>query len=188
MRSWTWKKKKPKQRCESEPSQIKWRGRSQVQKDILTRKHPAIQYYKFARFRQKPTLLEKTIDALNNDMSIGVLEGDIERPWTLKNKKKGIPAVQLTTGGHAISILSLYTKGSTHWSINWMAEAGYPFYWKCSATCWCPSFFDLRTFEGLCLSPSLKAMNSRWSIQRRSDVTQCLWSLKPIFYHTLILI
>lgn len=56
----------------------------------------------------KTTLLEKTIDALNNDMSIGVLEGDIETDLDAERiRKKGIPAVQLTTGGacHLDSVL-----------------------------------------------------------------------------------
>jgi len=56
----------------------------------------------------KTTLLEKTIDALNNDMNIGVLEGDIETDLDAERiRKKGIPAVQLTTGGacHLDSVL-----------------------------------------------------------------------------------
>ena len=56
----------------------------------------------------KTTLLEKTIDALNNDISIGVLEGDIETDLDAERiRKKGIPAVQLTTGGacHLDSVL-----------------------------------------------------------------------------------
>lgn len=56
----------------------------------------------------KTTLLEKTIDALKNDISIGVLEGDIETDLDAERiRKKGIPAVQLTTGGacHLDSVL-----------------------------------------------------------------------------------
>ena len=48
----------------------------------------------------KTTLLEKTIEALINDMSIGVLEGDIETDLDAERiRAKGVPAVQLTTGG-----------------------------------------------------------------------------------------
>ena len=48
----------------------------------------------------KTTLLEKTIEALGNDISIGVLEGDIETELDAERiRAKGAPAVQLTTGG-----------------------------------------------------------------------------------------
>ncbi len=48
----------------------------------------------------KTTLLEKTIEKLNPDVSIGVLEGDIETELDAERiRAKGVPAVQLTTGG-----------------------------------------------------------------------------------------
>ncbi len=48
----------------------------------------------------KTTLLEKTLDALKNDISMGVLEGDIETEIDAERiRRKGIPAVQITTGG-----------------------------------------------------------------------------------------
>ncbi len=48
----------------------------------------------------KTTLLEKTIEQLNPDISIGVLEGDIETELDADRiRAKGAPAVQLTTGG-----------------------------------------------------------------------------------------
>ena len=48
----------------------------------------------------KTTLLEKTIETLGNDIAIGVLEGDIETELDAERiRKKGAPAVQLTTGG-----------------------------------------------------------------------------------------
>jgi len=56
----------------------------------------------------KTTLLEKTIDLLKNEISIGVLEGDIETDLDAERiRKKGVPAVQLTTGGacHLDSVL-----------------------------------------------------------------------------------
>jgi hydrogenase nickel incorporation protein HypB len=48
----------------------------------------------------KTTLLEKTIEALKDKISIGVLEGDIETDLDAERiRAKGVPAVQLTTGG-----------------------------------------------------------------------------------------
>lgn len=56
----------------------------------------------------KTTLLEKTIDMAGNALRIGVLEGDIETDLDAERiRKKGIPAVQITTGGacHLDSVL-----------------------------------------------------------------------------------
>ncbi len=48
----------------------------------------------------KTTLLEHTIDALGDTLSIGVIEGDIETERDADRiRAKGVPAVQLTTGG-----------------------------------------------------------------------------------------
>ncbi|MCL7486625.1 MAG: hydrogenase nickel incorporation protein HypB [Desulfobulbaceae bacterium] len=48
----------------------------------------------------KTTLLEHTIDILAGEMRIGVIEGDIETERDADRiRAKGIPAVQLTTGG-----------------------------------------------------------------------------------------
>lgn len=48
----------------------------------------------------KTTLLERTIDALKDTVSIGVIEGDIETERDADRiRAKGVPAVQLTTGG-----------------------------------------------------------------------------------------
>jgi hydrogenase nickel incorporation protein HypB len=48
----------------------------------------------------KTTLLEKTIEKLKDEISIGVLEGDIETERDAERiRSKGVPAVQLTTGG-----------------------------------------------------------------------------------------
>ena len=48
----------------------------------------------------KTTLLEKTIDTLGNEIRIGVIEGDIETDRDAERiRAKGVPAVQLTTGG-----------------------------------------------------------------------------------------
>jgi len=48
----------------------------------------------------KTTLLEKTIESLKDRVSMGVLEGDIETDLDAERiRAKGVPAVQLTTGG-----------------------------------------------------------------------------------------
>jgi hydrogenase nickel incorporation protein HypB len=60
----------------------------------------------------KTTLLEKTADALKDDISLGVLEGDIETELDAQRiRKKGVPAVQLTTGGSCHLDSSLIHKG-----------------------------------------------------------------------------
>ena len=48
----------------------------------------------------KTTLLEHTIDQLGAEMKIGVIEGDIETDRDAERiRAKGVPAIQLTTGG-----------------------------------------------------------------------------------------
>jgi hydrogenase nickel incorporation protein HypB len=60
----------------------------------------------------KTTLLEKTIDALKDFVDIGVLEGDIETERDAERiRKKGVPAIQLTTGGACHLEASLVHKG-----------------------------------------------------------------------------
>lgn len=47
----------------------------------------------------KTTLLEKTIEALNDELKIGVIEGDLETNRDAERiKAKGVPAYQITTG------------------------------------------------------------------------------------------
>lgn len=48
----------------------------------------------------KTTLLEHTIDALKGEINIGVIEGDIETERDAERiRAKGVPVIQLTTGG-----------------------------------------------------------------------------------------
>ncbi|RJX27543.1 MAG: hydrogenase accessory protein HypB [Desulfurivibrio sp.] len=48
----------------------------------------------------KTTLLEKTIERLGRELRIGVIEGDIETERDAERiRAKGVPVVQLTTGG-----------------------------------------------------------------------------------------
>ena len=56
----------------------------------------------------KTTLLERTIELLKDEFRIGVLEGDIETDLDAKRiAERGVPVVQLTTGGacHLDSVL-----------------------------------------------------------------------------------
>jgi len=48
----------------------------------------------------KTTLLEHTIDRIGDEIKIGVIEGDIETERDAERiRAKGVPAIQLTTGG-----------------------------------------------------------------------------------------
>ncbi len=48
----------------------------------------------------KTTLLEHTIDRIGSEIKIGVIEGDIETERDAERiRAKGVPAIQLTTGG-----------------------------------------------------------------------------------------
>lgn len=48
----------------------------------------------------KTSLLEKTIDALKDDVGIGIIEGDIQSTQDAERiARKGVPAVQINTGG-----------------------------------------------------------------------------------------
>ena len=48
----------------------------------------------------KTSLLEKTIDALKEEMRMGVIEGDIQSSQDAERiARKGVPVVQINTGG-----------------------------------------------------------------------------------------
>ncbi|RJQ13501.1 MAG: hydrogenase accessory protein HypB [Nitrospiraceae bacterium] len=92
----------------------------------------------------KTTLLEKTIDALKNGINIGVLEGDIETDLDAERiRKKGVPAVQLTTGGacHLDSILVHKGFHSLEHSLN--GKRLDVLFIENVGNLVCPSFFDL---------------------------------------------
>ncbi|GAB4536620.1 MAG: hydrogenase nickel incorporation protein HypB [Thermodesulfovibrionia bacterium] len=60
----------------------------------------------------KTTLLERTIERLNGKVNIGVIEGDIETEIDAERiRRKGVPAIQLTTGGACHLESSLIHKG-----------------------------------------------------------------------------
>lgn len=60
----------------------------------------------------KTTLLEHTIEALKGEIAIGVIEGDIETELdALRIRAKGVPVIQLTTGGACHLDAALTHKG-----------------------------------------------------------------------------
>lgn len=60
----------------------------------------------------KTTLLEKTIERLGSELRIGVIEGDIETERDADRiRAKGVPVVQLTTGGACHLDATLVHKG-----------------------------------------------------------------------------
>ena len=92
----------------------------------------------------KTTLLEKTIEALKNDINIGVLEGDIETDLDAERiRKKGIPAVQLTTGGACHLESSLIHKGFHELEHQLNGKKLDILFIENVGNLVCPSFFDL---------------------------------------------
>jgi hydrogenase nickel incorporation protein HypB len=92
----------------------------------------------------KTTLLEKTIDVLKNEINIGVLEGDIETDLDAERiRKKGVPAVQLTTGGacHLDSVLIHKGFHALEHSLN--GKKLEILFIENVGNLVCPSFFDL---------------------------------------------
>jgi hydrogenase nickel incorporation protein HypB len=60
----------------------------------------------------KTTLLEHTIDRIGDEIKIGVIEGDIETERDAERiRAKGVPAIQLTTGGACHLDASMIHKG-----------------------------------------------------------------------------
>jgi len=60
----------------------------------------------------KTTLLEHTIDRIGSEIKIGVIEGDIETERDAERiRAKGVPAIQLTTGGACHLDASMIHKG-----------------------------------------------------------------------------
>lgn len=60
----------------------------------------------------KTTLLEHTIEALKDELRIGVIEGDIETERDAERiRAKGVPVIQLTTGGACHLDASMTHKG-----------------------------------------------------------------------------
>jgi len=92
----------------------------------------------------KTTLLEKTIEMLKNDLAIGVLEGDIETDLDAQRiKAKGVPAVQLTTGGACHLEASLVHKGFHALEHELNGKKLDLLFIENVGNLVCPSFFDL---------------------------------------------
>jgi len=92
----------------------------------------------------KTTLLEKTIEMLKNDLAIGVLEGDIETDLDAQRiRAKGVPAVQLTTGGACHLESSLVHKGFHTLEHELNGKKLDLLFIENVGNLVCPSFFDL---------------------------------------------
>ncbi|MEN8264442.1 MAG: hydrogenase nickel incorporation protein HypB [Nitrospirota bacterium] len=92
----------------------------------------------------KTTLLEKTIESLKDDISIGVLEGDIETELDAERiRAKGVPAVQLTTGGACHLESALIHKGFHSLEHQLNGKKLDVLFIENVGNLVCPSFFDL---------------------------------------------
>jgi len=92
----------------------------------------------------KTTLLEKTIEALKDRVNIGVLEGDIETELDAERiRAKGIPAVQLTTGGACHLDSALVHKGLHSLEHQLNGSKMDILFIENVGNLVCPSFFDL---------------------------------------------
>ena len=92
----------------------------------------------------KTTLLEKTIESIKDEVSIGVLEGDIETELDADRiRAKGIPAVQLTTGGACHLESPLVHKGFHQLEHQLDGKKLDLLFIENVGNLVCPSFFDL---------------------------------------------
>ena len=92
----------------------------------------------------KTTLLERTIEALKETVRIGVIEGDIETERDADRiRAKGIPAVQLTTGG-ACHLDAPMVHGGLHVLEHFAKGGGYDLIFiENVGNLVCPATFDL---------------------------------------------
>ncbi|MBI4825541.1 MAG: hydrogenase nickel incorporation protein HypB [Nitrospirae bacterium] len=92
----------------------------------------------------KTTLLEKTAEALKDEFSLGVLEGDIETDLDAERiRKKGVPAVQLTTGGACHLDSALIHKGMHELEHQLHGKKMDILFIENVGNLVCPSFFNL---------------------------------------------
>ena len=92
----------------------------------------------------KTTLLEKTIEKMKDEISIGVLEGDIETDLDAERiRAKGVPAVQLTTGGACHLESPLVHKGFHELEHQLDGKKLDILFIENVGNLVCPSFFDL---------------------------------------------
>jgi hydrogenase nickel incorporation protein HypB len=92
----------------------------------------------------KTTLLERTIEALKDTVRIGVIEGDIETERDADRiRAKGVPAVQLTTGG-ACHLDAPMVHGGLHVLEHFAKNGGYDLIFiENVGNLVCPATFDL---------------------------------------------
>ncbi|MBM9535571.1 hydrogenase nickel incorporation protein HypB [Desulfobulbus alkaliphilus] len=92
----------------------------------------------------KTTLLERTIEAMRDTVRIGVIEGDIETERDAERiRAKGVPAVQLTTGG-ACHLDAPLVHGGLHVLEHFAKGAGYDLIFiENVGNLVCPATFDL---------------------------------------------
>jgi hydrogenase nickel incorporation protein HypB len=92
----------------------------------------------------KTTLLERTIETLKDTVRIGVIEGDIETERDAERiRAKGVPAVQLTTGG-ACHLDASLVHGGLHVLEHFAKGSGYDLIFiENVGNLVCPATFDL---------------------------------------------
>jgi hydrogenase nickel incorporation protein HypB len=100
----------------------------------------------------KTTLLEHTIEALKGEISIGVIEGDIETERDAERiRAKGVPVIQLTTGGACHLDAAMTHKGFHRLQKEPGGDAIDLLFIENVGNLVCPSTFDLGEHERVVL-------------------------------------
>lgn len=100
----------------------------------------------------KTALLEHTIDILGKEMRIGVIEGDIETERDADRiRAKGVPAVQLTTGGACHLDARMVHKGLHQLKLESGRDAFDIIFIENVGNLVCPATFDLGEHERIVL-------------------------------------
>jgi len=100
----------------------------------------------------KTTLLEHTIEALKGEINIGVIEGDIETEKDAERiRAKGVPVIQLTTGGACHLDASMTHKGFHRLEKEEGGDAIDLLFIENVGNLVCPSSFDLGEHERVVL-------------------------------------
>lgn len=100
----------------------------------------------------KTTLLEHTIEALKGEIRIGVIEGDIETERDAERiRAKGVPVIQLTTGGACHLDASMTHKGFHQLQKEPGGDAIDLLFIENVGNLVCPSTFDLGEHERVVL-------------------------------------
>ncbi len=100
----------------------------------------------------KTTLLEHTIEALKGEINIGVIEGDIETERDAERiRAKGVPVIQLTTGGACHLDAAMIHKGFHRLQKEPGGEAIDLLFIENVGNLVCPATFDLGEHERVVL-------------------------------------